>query len=459
MPNLMQTINAAKELNSVKLSRCKTSKSMNISASVDVKRSADFHLVTVAKDRVPMLFASGCAEEGPIVLDRNYNRIGKINCDYVPKIIVLSGRRAVRELKASKSSQTSAWVGDGALLPLHIKAADALSNSAIEQKLSELIRETYKPKQTTTSNKGLCDYDYPSYPYLRDVFQGDGYCIFQQAKAMFRQNYKVDAKTRNVTLDGNKIEVIQTYTPAPAGDVSSSIAACGPTGPANAKTGLGTSTGSFAGFPAMAEYNVDITTFGATTSEANNPQYKQMSNVEEALAQYLAILKDGFHKPVSMMGLTVPAAYINAARATAIAMKASKVNPKTFSMMDFIKWQDGQMSKKSVDQVKLVDGDMLCSTEFAYVGDTRDISTWHLPIASKSFVARSLEEMSACAAIPKFERAEVQERVRNAALVYGVKLAASSTTSMRVCPDCGVKSGKKMCPTCKVATKLIMKKK
>jgi hypothetical protein len=145
-----------------------------------------------------------------------------------------------------------------------------------------------------------------------------------------------------------------------------------------------------------------------------------MLNVEEAIDQYLSVLKQGLHKPVSLAGLIVPPNYVNAQRETVIALKARGEIPANFSMMDFIKWQDKRLRMKAAMQTKLVNNEMLCSADFAYVGDPTDISTWHLPIASKSFIKSSLELMAACTAIPKFERAEVREKVTALAKSFGI---------------------------------------
>jgi hypothetical protein len=431
MPTLFETIDARSMARSVgHVELVKATAKLNISASIS-KKSPDFHHVRVKLSKIPLLFASGAKDDGPIVLDKNFNRLGRLHCSYVPSVVVLGGRNTLKAMKAGRDTHVLAWVGKAALKPLKIMASDALSNSVIEDKLRQLVRDTYAPKIKNSPTY------YEDCPYLVDVFQDDNYCVFRSGKAMYRQNYKINPTTRNITLDGQKVEVFQTYTSAPTGDISSSYGLLddGPspirvgsqstitntsmsyTGPDPNSPVHGGRNGQF-----MNEFNVDITTFGAPTSELNNPQYKTMSNVEEALDQYLAMLKNGMHKPVSMIGLVTPPAYVNAARETVLALNACGESTTDFSVMDFIKWQNKRMSMPTNKQGKLVNGELLASEDFAYVGDLKDISTWHLPISSRENVAHSIMAMATATAIPKHDRADVREQLDTLALGYGLKI-------------------------------------
>jgi len=64
----------------------KTREQVSIAAS----KSKEFHLVSVPCNKLPILFAATAKEDGPVIIDVNSERIGKLECGYVPKVIVLS---------------------------------------------------------------------------------------------------------------------------------------------------------------------------------------------------------------------------------------------------------------------------------------------------------------------------------------------------------------------------------
>lgn len=399
MPTIAETLASAKQIQQeTRITRVKPAKSLKIAASVD-KTSSEFLNVRVRINKVPMLFAAGCPEDGPLVIDKNFDRLGRhLSTGYVPKVVVLAGSKALKEAKKSGDTFCAAWVGDKAIKPLSVSYGDAISATDLENKLRSLLEDAYKPK-ASLANASI------DYPYVREIYPFDGYCILSFKKAMYRQAFKIDPKTRNVVLDGPRVQVVQTFVDAPTGDVSSSADAVPFT-----QGGLVNDTGSDV-----------IRNFGAPGSELNNPSIRMMLNVEEALQQYLAFLKNGFHKPVGLAGLQTPPSLVNAQREVKLAVKAASNVPENFSTMDFLKWQTKMLGKKSVEQFKLDAGATLVASDYAYVGDPRDISTWHLPINSQESVVASMRAAKNCSAVPKFERAEVRERINDAAKSYGIK--------------------------------------
>lgn len=432
MPNLHETLQIQQQNGITKHSRVVPLQGLHISASAFSKTSKEFHHMRVPLGKIPMIFAAGALADGPIVLDRNYDRIGQLNCSYVPPVVAISGTDKLRELKKNRDGYANAWVGNRALRVLKLHASDAISNNDLEAKLRLLIQDAYGKK-----NKANAPYDYETaYPYIVDVYQGDAnYLIFRLGKAYFQQNFKIDSKTRNVSLDGTKQEVVQTYKPAPTGDISSAAfdtwkiiaptAAIGNTTLSNLiYSNVPRVHGGYKGPTDMMQPGiggVDFVHYGAPNSELNNPGLRLMDNVEEALGMYLQYVRDGIHEPVGKMGLVAPPLYMNAAAETRIALKAHpEVNENNFSTSDFLMWQNKTLRIKANAQTKVVNGDRLTSADFAYVGDPQDISTWHLPIASKAQIEQSLRASSTCSAVPKFERDEVRQKLRETAHAFGI---------------------------------------
>jgi len=164
--------------------------------------------------------------------------------------------------------------------------------------------------------------------------------------------------------------------------------------PNSAAPALGGFNGPQSGF------QVDFTNFGAPGSEANNPGLKLMLNVEEALRMYVAQTVNGVHKTTFSPFAPIPPGLVNAAREAKIAASEFSKMPFEFSVVDFLNWQNRQVTTKKALLMK----NGLFASEYAFVGDAHDVSTWFLPVATPKQVRRSLNMVMETREIPKKER-------------------------------------------------------
>lgn len=151
----------------------------------------------------------------------------------------------------------------------------------------------------------------------------------------------------------------------------------------------------------------DVRNYGAPGSELNNPMMKTMLNVEEALAMYQNESAIGVHKVVFSPYAAVPPGLINAGREAKIAAESAGVDLAKFSVMDFLKWQHNKIMLKAAQQRKNINGRELEASQFAYVGDVHDISTWH-------GVLNSSNTLADLKLIPKSERNEALRKLEAA---------------------------------------------
>lgn len=161
---------------------------------------------------------------------------------------------------------------------------------------------------------------------------------------------------------------------------------------------------STAGGPALGSFRLPRTmniptavNYGAPGSELNNPQFMSMLNIEEALSMYLGNLKNGIWKPISSQWAVVPPSLTNATNEAGLIAKNKKL--QAFSPLDFVYWQQSVL--EAPVKHKHIDGQRLTASRFAFVGDTDDPSTWLFRADSKEAIAKSENDLKACAYLSK----------------------------------------------------------
>lgn len=373
MPNIFEAVhelNATKKEQATKLVLAKSRKELSLEASSQ-KASSVFRLVDIDISKVPFLSAG--KDDGPIIVDLNVHGLRKTKSGFVPKILVVSGLDKLKAAKRSEALVCSAWVGDKVLCKISIMADDAISSNDLQSKLNKLISAAYTP---TNDKNRFAD---GNYPYIVEIYPFENYLIFQKGGDKFRQNYKLDAIMREVSLDGKPVPVFEQYVNIPDSKGVKSITSGSDIQEAllDKPNAAAPVLGGFNGPIKDTTFADIIVDYGAPGSEANNPMYKLMLNVEDALAQYQIEKTDGIHKVIYTPYAAVPPGLINAGREARIAASCAGVALDSFSVMDFLRWQNTKMSIKSSVRTKRVDGKDLPMSAFAKVGDPADISTWH----------------------------------------------------------------------------------
>lgn len=414
MATIAAFVEKTKIQSEARLTFVKSGSQLNISASVDL-RSSEFHALNIDVKKFPLVYAINAQEGGPLVIDYNFDGIGRLECGFIPKVVVLSGIQAAKEAKrkatVDKVLTTSAWIGNRALKVLSISASDVSCND-----LQSLIYRTVCQKYSKEVKQGQTSYI--DSPYVIDVYLFDNYCILGFQGSKYRQYFNFDRDTRVFTLTGDMVPVVEEYVDAPASSIAAmSLAQTLYDKPNSAAPALGGFNGPGSKF--------DYATYGAPGSEANNPMLKMMLNVEEALQTYLVEIAKGVHKVCySSVGVT-PANMLNAAKEARIAAKAINADA-SLSVLDFLHWQDKKLNMKASQQTKLVQGEAYIAEEFAHVGDPRDISTWFYPLKTSSQILAAKQDKQ-LKSVPRSDRSHVKNKILNAAMA-----AVGTFTSGRI---------------------------
>jgi hypothetical protein len=437
MPTILETTEHMRD-SKEKISLTKTRASFTLSASSN-KGSNVFHNVRIDLSKIPTI--STGKTDGPICIDLNVDKLRRSSSGFVPKFVILSGSALVRKLKDKDVLSCNAWVGNRVLDKYpRIMADDAISSSDLSEKLRCLISKTYT-KPSTRDQDGC-------YAYVVDIYPFENYLIFSIKNEKYRQQYKLDPIAREVALDGKPVKVFEKYVDAVV--PSSSVTTRDPL--SSSSIDIIEDKRNFAA-PALGGVignnipNPDVmTNYGALGSELNNPQLKQMLNVEEALTMYRTETASGIHKVIYTPYAPVPPGLINAAKEAKIAVEAAGIALDKFSIYDFLRWQDHKLRMKAAIQRKYVNGEPLTFSAFAYVGEIRDTSTWHLAMHSASAIKKAIKEISEIKLVPKSFKAEALKILQhNLAAAGGPHLGKGTSATKHI----KEMNAKKKCAVCK----------
>jgi hypothetical protein len=357
------------------------------------------------------------------------HKLRKTPSGYYPKLICLGGLDVLKKAKEEGKEFISAWVGNRILASkLSIMADDAIGCNDLQSKLRKLISEAYSKRSPVTP----ADSD-EAYAFIVEVYPFENYLIFDKGGEKFRQAYKLDKLTREVALEGRAKKVFEQYVDVAdskgmqllqsSSDISRSLKEALYDRPNSAAPALG----GFNGPLLNKENNGVFTHFGAPGSEVNNPQLKLMLNVEDALDMYESERADGIHKVVYSPYAPIPPGLINAEREAKIAASIAGVD--NFSVMDFFRWQDKKLRIKASERTKRIEGKELSASQFAYVGDYTDISTWQLRMDTPGTAKESLK-LVASAPIPKKAIVNVTSRLKAAMGKHGPHIGKGKRASV-----------------------------
>lgn len=347
----------------------KDKKQLSLEASSS-KSSEIYRLISIDVTKVPSLSAG--QDEGELVIDLNVNKLRKTKSGFVPKLLVISGLDTLKKHKRNGDLFCNAWVGQKVLNKMSIQADHEISSNELSSKIRDLISKTYSKKPSNTT-----PYSDSTYAYVNEIYPFENYCIFTIKDDKYRQRYKLDPVLREIALDGKPTKVFEQYVDVSdskgvkgleAGSLSESLY----DRPNNGSGALGAIDGPF---PDDNWNNADMLVhYGARGSEANNPMFRLMLNVEEALNMYQHETAEGVHKVIYSPYAAMPAGLINAGREAKIAASLTSINLESFSVADFLQWQNKKMSLKASAKTK----NGLTASDHVYIGDLDDPSTWHL---------------------------------------------------------------------------------
>ena len=281
-----------------------------------------------------------------ITINANENELGRVSAvRFVPAGIIVAGNARRRRLLAA------GLVHDYAFVERRIddiKCDDEISSNELMEKLNIAIRERILGPARANGD-GNCA---PGtvYPYILEVYPFENYFIYNLAGQKYRQVYVLDPVKKVLHLAPGSTKVEEKFIDA-TGDRWT---------------------------PTSTPGNNQTVSPGASNSDLVIMLVRNWKNINEAVAMYLAAIRNGQHKPP----MSVPAfAPVNL---TPAGKLGTQIASKGIDVYDFARWSAAEQSKEGP---KTKDG--LPKSAYAYVGDSGDISTWHLKIHDKAHVANA----------------------------------------------------------------------
>jgi hypothetical protein len=133
-----------------------------------------------------------------------------------------------------------------------------------------------------------------------------------------------------------------------------------------------------------------------------------MLNVREALAIFLNLLKSGMKGPMTHSWSPVMIAtdrfLINACSEAEVAAKMAH---KKIDTLAFVRWQHDTLTQKGPPTKY-----GLYASAYAYVGDSKDISTWFLQSDTKDEVKKSLRLVMQCEGVPDRKKEAIKLKLQ-----------------------------------------------
>lgn len=200
----------------------------------------------------------------PVVAVRNKKEYGKISSGYSPELVVVAGADRRRDLMANGIVRSWVWVENGAI---EIKADDAISCYELMDKLSAaIVAKHYGPMQEPLMGQ--------PYPSIRQVYPFENYLIYAMKGDTYRQHYNLDPVAREVRLQGGSVKVQEKFIDA-AGETKQWMP--------RVQTGVHWS-------PAPPMGNTQSMSQGGAKSELVTCIVRNLSNIQSAVNQYLAVI-------------------------------------------------------------------------------------------------------------------------------------------------------------------------
>lgn len=167
--------------------------------------SKSFYLVRLPLNRLASPLRAS-AEDGPIIVDVNAEKLGKAPNGFYPKAIVVSGNAAFRKAYTSGDIMVPVWVGSLAAAGFEIKADHMMGADELRQKLQDELTLREGPIQR------MGKIERPdATPWIVEVYPFEAYFIYRKDAKLWKQFFTVDEGQRNIGLSGTPREVIQQY--------------------------------------------------------------------------------------------------------------------------------------------------------------------------------------------------------------------------------------------------------
>jgi hypothetical protein len=353
------------------------------------------------------LVRAGCPQElsntfhnripgASIIITKNYEKLGYVKAtDYYPSGIIVAGAATRNLMLRASLTRTWAYVEAGAL---EVHADDAIGSSELMSKLDALLLDKlYGATKQPISGQ--------PWPYIQEVYPFENYFVYTFKGQRYRQGFALDPVERKVALRGGSVAVKEMFVDA--GESKESMP--------RVQTGV-----RYAYAPPKGN-NQSFTT-GGKNSELVTQLIRNWSDILEAVAMYLNYIRNS-GKPVRPMTPTFHPVTLSPAHKIVAALQA-----KGIDVYDFARWTSEALVEAATKGTKSVGtGEHVSRSQFAYVGDANDPSTWKLPIHDASHARNALARVNQTKGIPESAKAGVLLKIKHAAKKHGVDVSTPST--------------------------------
>jgi hypothetical protein len=303
----------------------------------------------------------------PIVVEHNKQEYGSIQATgYCPKAVIVAGAAKRNALIAAGFVRHWAWVEDGSM---DLKTDEAMSCNELMQKLQG---------QLYLNCSSIL-------PWITEVYPFEHYSIYYKSGQKYKQQFTIDSD-RNVKLSASPIALAEK-----------TIAACISDRMPRVQTGV-----RYAYAPVVP--NWAPSSRGGLYSELNTQIISNWGNIENAVANYLDVVRHGGYIQPAFAPVTIA----NNKLATTLAALGVDI-------FSFAKWSASAQEKTT----KSVGGIELGPEQFACVGKKSDISTWEYPLHTLEHVQAAFKQVMSDKKIPALDKTKVLRKIQKAAVHNG----------------------------------------
>ena len=358
----------------------------------------NFELIRVGLVRAgcPQELSNSVGNRGPvgfpIVVIKNRDKLGLVaSTGYYPQGVVVAGVRTRAAMLNHGLTKGWAYVEAGAL---DINADDAIGCEELMQKLSALLMAKFYGANQPLSMQPC--------PYIVECYPFENYLIFEMKGQKYRQAFALDPIERKVTLQGPQQPVKEKF-----------VDALGESMP-RADTGV-----RYAWAPVKGN-NQSFTT-GGRNSELVTGLIRSLANIHEAVEMYLNYVR---LSGASHWQTPTP----STAHKVALTPEHKLLETVGIAAGVFARWAAGGLAEARTSGTNTVGtGEKVHHSDFAYVGDKKDPSTWKLPIHDAKHAANALARVNQTQGIPESAKPGVLKKIRRAATKHGVAVSEPTT--------------------------------
>ena len=134
---------------------------------------------------------------GPIVVDINAGKEGRLKNGFAPEVIVIAGHKAFDDAHIRRQTRVPVWLGELAAAYLGVQPDDELGTDEIRR----LIQRALDRRRGIRAS---------AHAVVTDVLPFEGYCLYAEDRKTYRQAFGIMEEAREVSLIGQPVELRRT---------------------------------------------------------------------------------------------------------------------------------------------------------------------------------------------------------------------------------------------------------